>query len=52
VSLGLSIATSIARPIAGLVQAADRVAGGDLDARVEVQNDPERSPACHALSTA
>lgn len=39
--LGLSMATSIARPIAGLVKAADRVAGGDLAARVEVDRDPE-----------
>jgi two-component system nitrogen regulation sensor histidine kinase NtrY len=39
--LGLAMATSIARPIANLVQAADRVAGGDLNARVEVQREPE-----------
>lgn len=38
--LGLAMATSIARPIAGLVQAADQVAGGDLTARVEVQKEP------------
>ena len=39
--LGMSAASSIAAPVARLVQAADRVAGGDLDARVEILNDPE-----------
>ena len=39
--LGLAAASSIAAPVARLVQAADRVAGGDLNARVETKNDPE-----------
>ncbi len=39
--LGMSAASSIAAPVARLVHAADRVAGGDLDARVEIRNDPE-----------
>ncbi|HEY4031021.1 MAG TPA: PAS domain-containing sensor histidine kinase [Caulobacteraceae bacterium] len=39
--LGMSAASSIAAPVARLVHAADRVAGGDLDARVEIHNDPE-----------
>jgi two-component system nitrogen regulation sensor histidine kinase NtrY len=39
--LGMSAASSIAAPVARLVHAADRVAGGDLDARVEIKNDPE-----------
>jgi two-component system nitrogen regulation sensor histidine kinase NtrY len=39
--LGLAAANSISAPVARLVQAADRVAGGDLDARVETKNDPE-----------
>jgi two-component system nitrogen regulation sensor histidine kinase NtrY len=39
--LGMSAASSIAAPVARLVHAADRVAGGDLDARVETKNDPE-----------
>jgi two-component system, NtrC family, nitrogen regulation sensor histidine kinase NtrY len=39
--LGMSAASSIAAPVARLVQAADRVAGGDLDARVEIHHDPE-----------
>jgi two-component system nitrogen regulation sensor histidine kinase NtrY len=39
--LGMSGASSIAAPVARLVHAADRVAGGDLDARVEIRNDPE-----------
>ncbi|MGZ3278175.1 MAG: ATP-binding protein [Caulobacteraceae bacterium] len=38
--LGMSAASSIAAPVARLVHAADRVAGGDLDARVEIRNDP------------
>ena len=39
--VGLSAATQIATPVARLVQAADRVAGGDLTARVPTHNDPE-----------
>jgi len=39
--LGMSAASSIAAPVARLVHAADRVAGGDLDARVEIHHDPE-----------
>jgi two-component system nitrogen regulation sensor histidine kinase NtrY len=39
--LGMAAASSISAPVARLVQAADRVAGGDLDARVETKNDPE-----------
>jgi two-component system nitrogen regulation sensor histidine kinase NtrY len=39
--MGMSAASSIAAPVARLVHAADRVAGGDLDARVETKNDPE-----------
>jgi two-component system nitrogen regulation sensor histidine kinase NtrY len=37
----MSAASSIAAPVARLVHAADRVAGGDLDARVEIHHDPE-----------
>jgi two-component system nitrogen regulation sensor histidine kinase NtrY len=39
--VGLSAATQIATPVARLVRAAHRVAGGDLDARVPTGNDPE-----------
>jgi two-component system nitrogen regulation sensor histidine kinase NtrY len=39
--LGLAAANSISAPVARLVQAADMVAAGDLDARVESRNDPE-----------
>ncbi len=39
--LALAAAGSIAEPVARLVQAADRVAAGDLDARVDVKNDPD-----------
>ncbi len=39
--LGMSAASSIAAPVARLVHAADRVASGDLNARVDVRNDPE-----------
>ena len=39
--VGMTAATQIATPVARLVQAADRVAGGDLDARVETDRDPE-----------
>ena len=39
--LGMSAASSIAAPVARLVHAADRIAGGDLGARVEILNDAE-----------
>ena len=39
--VGMTAATQIATPVARLVQAADRIAGGDLDARVETEHDPE-----------
>jgi two-component system nitrogen regulation sensor histidine kinase NtrY len=39
--LGMSAANSIAAPVARLVQAAGRVASGDLTARVDVARDPE-----------
>jgi two-component system, NtrC family, nitrogen regulation sensor histidine kinase NtrY len=39
--LGLAAAGAIAAPVARLVQAADRVAGGDLSARVEAHADPD-----------
>ena len=39
--LGLAAANSISAPVGRLVQAAGRVAGGDLDARVDSRNDPE-----------
>jgi two-component system, NtrC family, nitrogen regulation sensor histidine kinase NtrY len=39
--LGMAAANGIAAPVARLVQAAGRVAGGDLTARVDTQNDPE-----------
>ena len=39
--LGMSAASSLAAPIARLVQAAGRVAGGDLTARIETGRDPE-----------
>jgi two-component system nitrogen regulation sensor histidine kinase NtrY len=38
--LGMAAANSISAPVARLVQAADMVAAGDLDARVESRNDP------------
>src|SRR5690606_22979130 len=38
---GLSAANAISRPVARLVQAADRVAEGDLTARVDSAGDPE-----------
>ena len=38
---GMAAANSISAPIARLVAAAHRVAGGDLAARVEAHNDPE-----------
>ena len=39
--VGMSAASSIAAPVARLVQAAGRVAGGDLTARVDTASDPE-----------
>lgn len=39
--LGMAAAGAIAAPVARLVQAADRVAGGDLDVRVEADKDVE-----------
>lgn len=39
--LGMSAANAISGPVARLVQAAGRVAAGDLSARVESGNDPE-----------
>ncbi|MBL8770213.1 MAG: PAS domain-containing sensor histidine kinase [Phenylobacterium sp.] len=38
--LGLAAANSITAPISRLVQAAGRVAGGDLSARVDAESDP------------
>ncbi len=39
--LGMSAANGIAAPVGRLVQAAGRVAGGDLTARVDAEGDPE-----------
>ena len=39
--LGLWSANAISGPVARLVQAAGRIAGGDLSARVDADNDPE-----------
>ena len=39
--LGMGAASSIAAPVARLVQAAGRVSGGDLTARVDTREDPE-----------
>ena len=39
--LGLSAANTISAPVARLVQAAGRVAGGDLSARVDADADPD-----------
>ena len=39
--VGVTVATGIAAPVSRLVQAADRVAGGDLSARVDTSRDPE-----------
>ncbi|MGZ6040026.1 MAG: ATP-binding protein [Phenylobacterium sp.] len=39
--LGLGAADAISGPVARLVQAAGKVAGGDLSARVDAENDPE-----------
>ena len=47
--VGIAAANSIAGPVAGLVEAAGRVSGGDLDARVEADRGPEE---IRALSNA
>jgi two-component system nitrogen regulation sensor histidine kinase NtrY len=39
--IGMTVAIQIAGPVARLVQAADRVAGGDLSVRVDSRRDPE-----------
>jgi two-component system nitrogen regulation sensor histidine kinase NtrY len=39
--VGMAAATQISTPVARLVLAADRVAGGDLSARVDIDRDPE-----------
>jgi len=39
--LGLAAANAISAPVARLVQAAGRVAGGDLSARVDAEADPD-----------
>jgi len=39
--VGMTVAIQIAAPVARLVQAADRVAGGDLGPRVDNRRDPE-----------
>jgi len=39
--IGMAVAIQIAGPVARLVQAADRVAGGDLGVRVDSRRDPE-----------
>jgi two-component system, NtrC family, nitrogen regulation sensor histidine kinase NtrY len=39
--VGLSAANAISGPVARLVQAAGKVAGGDLSARVDADSDPE-----------
>ncbi len=39
--LGMGAANSISAPVGRLVQAAGRVAGGDLSARVDADSDPE-----------
>ena len=41
VGVGVALAAQIAAPIARLVQAADRVAGGDLSAAVDTRSQPE-----------
>jgi len=41
VSVGMSAASSIAAPVARLVQAAGRVSSGDLSVRVDTLSDPE-----------
>jgi two-component system nitrogen regulation sensor histidine kinase NtrY len=41
VSFGMSAASGISEPIARLVQAAGRVAAGDLSVRVDTESDPE-----------
>ncbi len=41
VGVGVALAAQIAAPVARLVQAADRVAGGDLSAAVDTRRQPE-----------
>ena len=41
VAVGVALAAQIASPLARLVQAADRAAGGDLQARVETARQPQ-----------
>ncbi len=49
--LGMSAASAISTPVARLVAAADRVSGGDLDARVEVPKTPqELTDLSHAFN--
>ncbi|WP_374570596.1 ATP-binding protein [Phenylobacterium sp.] len=52
VLLGMSAANAIARPVARLVQAAGRVAAGDLTARVDAEHDPpEIGVLSHAFNS-
>jgi two-component system nitrogen regulation sensor histidine kinase NtrY len=39
--IGMAAASAISAPVARLIQAADRVAAGDLTARVSVRNEPD-----------
>ena len=39
--VGINVATQIAAPVSRLVQAADRIASGDLSARVDTRHDPQ-----------
>jgi two-component system nitrogen regulation sensor histidine kinase NtrY len=39
--IGMAAASAISAPVARLIQAADRMADGDLTARVSVRNEPE-----------
>jgi two-component system nitrogen regulation sensor histidine kinase NtrY len=39
--IGMAAASAISAPVARLIQAADRMAAGDLTARVSVRNEPE-----------
>ncbi len=53
--VGIAAANSIAGPVAGLVEAAGRVSGGDLDARVGADKGPEEiralSPAFNMMTS-
>jgi two-component system nitrogen regulation sensor histidine kinase NtrY len=52
VLLGMSAANAISAPVARLVQAAGRVASGDLTARVDAEHDPpEISVLSHAFNS-